>query len=81
MKANRRFKIFIIWLIEVDLLVIGRAVFPSRVEGDLVLKIVELCTYMAGLVILGLSGTHMVYDWANGKLKKKKSPELAESAK
>jgi len=72
MKANRRVKIFYIWLMETNLLIIARALVPSRLDAELVLEVVKLCTYMAALAIVGLSGVHMVYDWANGKLKKKK---------
>jgi len=80
MRANRRVKIFYIWLAEVNLLVTMRALFPTRLEGELVLEVIKLCTYMAGLAIVGLSGVHMVYDWANGKLKKKgNSVEDAEN--
>lgn len=66
-KRNRRFKIFMIWLIEVDLLIIAKIIFSDALETTLVSDVVKYATYMAGLTVVGLSGVHMIRDWANGK--------------
>jgi len=67
MRRNRRFKIFLIWLAEVNILVLLKVLMSKVVETDLVIVIVKCATILAVTAITGLSGVHMVKNWADGK--------------
>ncbi len=67
MKQNRRFKVFIIWLIDIKLLVICRLIFPKVLESSLIADLAKYSTILAVLAIVGFSGVHMMYDWAKGR--------------
>lgn len=80
MRRNRRFKIFLIWLAEINALVLLKVLLSKIVETELVITIVKCATIIAVVAITGLSGSHMAYDWANGRKKNnpKKLPEPSE---
>ena len=67
MRRNRRFKIFLIWLAEVNILVLLKVLASKVVETELVIVIVKCATILAVTAITGLSGVHMVKNWADGK--------------
>lgn len=67
MRRNRRFKIFLIWLAEVNILMLLKVLASKVVETDLVMLIVKCATILAVTAITGFSGVHMVENWADGK--------------
>ena len=67
MRRNRRFKIFLIWLGEVNILMLLKVLASKVVETELVIVIVKCATILAVTAITGLSGVHMVKNWADGK--------------
>jgi len=78
MRRNRRFKIFLIWLAEVDILVLLKVLMSKTIETQLVIEIVKYATIIAVVAITGLSGCHMAYDWVNGRRGKKQVAPLPE---
>lgn len=67
MKQNRRFKVFIIWLIDIKLLIILLLIFPKTLDSALIADLAKYSTILAVLAIVGFSGVHMMYDWAKGR--------------
>lgn len=64
MQRNRRFKIFLIWLAEVDVLVLLKVLASKVIDTELVIVIVKCATILAVTAITGLSGVHMMKEWA-----------------
>lgn len=79
-RRNRRFKIYLIWSGEMALLLAAKIIFSNALETSLVADIAKYSTILAVTAITGLSGVHMVRDWANGMRKKipKTLPEPSE---
>jgi len=75
MRKNRRLKIFKIWLLEVNALLVAKVLWPSVLEMELILEVIKWVSVMAVFTVAGLSGTNMVFDWANGKKKKQEVEE------
>lgn len=79
-RRNRRFKIYLIWSGEIGILLTLKIIFSKVLDTSLVADIAKYSTILAVTAITGLSGVHMVRDWANGMRKKisKPLPEPSE---
>lgn len=78
MRRNRRFKIFLIWLAEVDALVLLKILMSKVIETELVIVIVKCVTIIAAVAITGLSGVHMTKNWADGRNNSSQLPKPSE---